>query len=265
MNEILSPADGDALDIGQAKAWVNDGTTTLTAPCVVDGGAFGHPLELRSKGDVTVRAEGNGNVVIAGGEVNGNVFMQTAADIYLSPDGQMYAPAGMRLVGTEWPTFVTPKAVSFSPPYSNRFAPGSWTFNATGGPHWRAVGTGAQQQYMCLGEFKPGLLLSAVAVSVKGDAAATALPATMPRVSLSYATRAAPETLVLVGEASDASATVTAFKARHEITLSGLSHSVADGRTYYVLVTSGSGTSNAEGFAVYQPWVTGTLVAFRTA
>lgn len=88
----------------------------------------------------------------------------------------------------------------------------------------------------------------------------------MPALSFGYTTPAAPTTYTNVGNVTDSnSGNEAAYETAHALSITGLSHTVAEGRIYHVGLRNGYGGNHSVGLLLHAVTFTGTPGQIRFA
>jgi hypothetical protein len=166
--------------------------------------------------------------------------------------GRLHLDADYLLLdGTGWPTFSSARSVtSWAPPFTTQHDPAS--FEATLAAALVQVSSLAVVHYFLT--FPVDAVISAIRLPVYRASGGSGLPGTMPNISLDYITTLGA--LTNVGSATDSSANEAAYEAFHNISITGLSHTVAASRRYILTVVGDSASSSASnGLNIYPPFV----------
>lgn len=166
--------------------------------------------------------------------------------------GRLHLDADYLLLdGAAWPTFSSARSVtSWAPPFNAQHDPAS--FEATLAAALVQVSSLAVVHYFLT--FPVDAVISAIRLPVYRSSGGSGLPGTMPNISLDYITTLGA--LTNVGSATDTSANEAAYEAFHNISITGLSHTVAAGRRYILTLTGDSASSSAsDGLNIYPPFV----------
>ena len=230
--EKLTAAEANIIDQGQARAWVNNGTTTLTNNSDVD--LDGYTLTLAG-GTTTISALSVGAYP--------SVTSQTVTD-YAPPVSWQYD-------NSEWKGYVN-GSLSTTPATSNSLE-----------LSMRCSGTSAESLVGLLA-LPVGMVVTAVSVRAR-NASSAALPAGMPAMWLMVGSASGAGTLVTKGYALDASASNAAYAAWHDISITGLSYTVAQSDVIYLVVKNSSSTNSVANLQIYRPRVSGTIDTLRVA
>ena len=230
--EVITAAQINQIDDGQAKAWVSDGTTTLTNNSDVD--LDGNTLTFAG-GTTTISALSVGAYP--------TITSQTVTD-YAPPVSWQYDNA-------DWKGYVN-GAYSTTPATSNALE-----------LSMRCAGTSAESLV--------GLLTLPVGMTVTGlsvrarNASSANLPAAPPAMWLLVGSSSGSGTLVTKGYAQDTTSPNATYAAWHDITISSLSYTVAQPDVIYLLIQNSSGANCVANLQIYRPRVTGTIATLRVA
>lgn len=160
--------------------------------------------------------------------------------------------------GTGWPALETRNVSNWAPPCGFQFDPAG--FVATLSASHVQIASLYYMRFVL--SLPTGVAITAVRLPVMRGSTGSGLPGTMPNISLDYMTSAGAFTNV--GSAVDTSANEAAYEAFHNISLTGLNHTVALGRRYFLTLTGDSASSStANGLQVWQPFVDLTVTSMR--
>jgi hypothetical protein len=243
--QIVPSSAFNALDAGQQNALTRSGTTPLTANTKIQGNGYAFTLDVSD------------NAASFGQFKNGDsdfAFNATGSGKYTFPADKLH------LLGTSYPPMDTHAIADYAPPFSADWDrtgtvghPVSLVFKPLLGLWSQVDYDGAPPGLAFLLGLPVGLVVKSVSVGLqKTDG--SALPAVMPAVTLGYFDLASGAFVLLSGPKADSSSSLAAYKAHHLVTTDTITHTVAGGRRYVVLVT-GDNTSNSGGddLSIYSP------------
>ena len=233
LGDQLNPSVATQIDQGQAKAWVNDGTTTLTT-------------------DSTIDLDGN-LLDFTGGTVS---FSALSASQYPALTVQTvtdYAPpVSWQCDNSEWKGYVN-GSLSTTPSTSNSLE-----------LSMRCAGSSAESLVGLL-SLPVGMVVTDISVRARNASSASIASMTLPAMWLMVGSSSGAGTLVTKGYAADLSASNAAYAAWHDITISGISYTVGQSDAIYLVVRNSSGTNSVANLQIYRPRVTGTIDTLRVA
>lgn len=233
LGEKLTAAEANIIDQGQARAWVNNGTTTLTNNSDVD--LDGYTLTLAG-GTTTISALSVGAYP--------SVTSQTVTD-YAPPVSWQYDNA-------EWKGYVN-GSLSTTPATSNSLE-----------LSMRCSGSSAESLVGLLA-LPVGMVVTSVSVRARNASSASIASMTLPAMWLMVGSSSGAGTLVTKGYASDLSGSNAVYAAWHDISIIGLSYTVAQSDVIYLVVRNSSGTNSVANLQIYRPRVSGTIDTLRVA
>lgn len=233
LGDQLDPSVATQIDQGQARAWVNDGTTTLATDAIVD--LDGNSLEFT-----------NGTATFSGLSVGQYpaLTVQTVTD---------YAPpVSWQCDNSEWKGYVN-GSLSTTPATSNSLE-----------LSMRCAGSSAESLVGLL-SLPVGMVVTDISVRARNASSASIASMTLPAMWLMVGSSSGAGTLVTKGYAADLSASNAVYAAWHDITISGISYTVAQSDVIYLVVRNSSGTNSVANLQIYRPRVTGTIDTLRVA
>lgn len=246
LNEKLTSAQANALDIDHANALDKVGGDTLTGPIVVTGTTIDIDAtsELFIDGELFIR--GGGNFQIASGV---NISIGSDAQFLLTVEvaGLLTASAGVLLTGGR---NVTLNSRSITRVMFGNVQDDKW--DAIAPPSWAAsaAAQAAPGTYLLQFELKVphGAVLTSVTVRLTGDGLHSTAPLTLPRLTV-YSLDTSGN-LVSLGALTDTSASPggspTAYDVMHSITVSGLSVTIDRTTKRYVASLSPEAGTGAQ-------------------
>ena len=245
-NDLLTPAQANSIDVGQAAAITNTGTTSLAATTIVQGNGFQLTLAF-SDNAASVGA-------IAVGAQDFTVLQQGAG--FFNVPG-----AALKLSGVGWPTMGSRAVTQYAPAFTPFGIGTGWTNNGTVCLTQSTLNSIMTYQ---LGSLPVGMTITDVIIPMMNPNCTNLGTTSAPRFTLFYITSSSA-TPINLGQIIDPTGSLTAYQAYHVLDLSGLSHVVADGNAYYLQITGDAGAGTAAGLQVYRPYLTGTINTLRTA
>jgi hypothetical protein len=231
----LEPAQINAIDEGQAKAWVNDGTTTIVNGATIDGD--GNNIDI-TDGEWNFDNTAGLNVVNWPGITGSNATVTNC----LPPVGWQYDAA-------EWEGEVNG---SFSDVVAT-----SNTFEV----YMKCLTTSADTLVAALA-IPAGMTITSLTVMMRNPSS-VALPAVMPKIWLFSGDPSTPGTLVTRGYVADTTALNATYTAWHAVTISGISFAPTQATVVYLMIRNSSGANSIAGLRVTRPRITGTIAQIR--
>lgn len=231
--DVITAAQINQIDDGQAKAWVSDGTTTLTNNSDID-------LDSNT-------------LTFAGGTTTISALSVGAYPAVTSQTVTDYAPpVSWQYDNSEWKGYVN-GSLSTTPATSNSLE-----------LSMRCAGTSAESLVGLL-SLPVGMVVTDISVRARNASSASIASMTLPAMWLMVGSSSGAGTLVTKGYAADLSASNAAYAAWHDITISGISYTVAQSDVIYLVVRNSSGTNSVANLQIYRPRVTGTIDTLRVA
>lgn len=229
--EVITAAQINQIDEGQAKSWVNDGTTQLSTDCTVD--LDGNALTFNYTTTFSAISVGT----------YPQLTTQTVTD-YAPPVSWQYDNA-------DWKGYVN-GAYSTTPATSNALE-----------LSMRCAGTSAENLVGLLA-LPVGMTVTSLSVRARNASSAN-LPAAPPAMWLLVGSSSGSGTLVTKGYVADTASPNATYAAWHDITISSLSYTVAQSDVIYLLIQNSSGANSVANLQIYRPRVTGTIATLRVA
>lgn len=166
-----------------------------------------------------------------------------------------------RFSGAGYPAFASPRSLSnIFPAYIiGTGDPTSWQ---DAGSYWEQGAIGPTRLLHVRLALPVGLTIASLTMRLRNPNTGASLPATMPYLQVLRRAHDS-ELSTSLGDATDASADATAYKALHALTVTGINHEVAAGYDYFAILRGESGAGSVGGLRCYRPSISGSVAALR--